>query len=135
MRDRSVATRTVIVGILMAWFVGGCIPFIGDDGEDEATPTPTPTITIIRPSPTPVTEPTAPPAEEALYEVVAGDTLSTVADKFPGVTWLQIAEANNLESPYPLSIGQKLIIPPPPGQVPTPSLEGTPVVQTPEPKN
>ena len=67
--------------------------------------------------------------------VESGDTLSTIADKFPGVTWQQIAEANDLKDPYPLSIGQKLIIPAPPGQEPTPTPAGPTVVQTPVPKN
>ena len=98
---------------------------MGDDETDEVPPTPTPTITIIRPSPTPVAEPTAEPVEESVYTVQAGDTLSTIADKFPGVTWLEIAAANDLEDPYPLSIGQRLIIPPPPSQVPTPTPAGT----------
>ena len=124
-----------LLGLVVVLLFGGCIPFIGDNNGEEATPTPSPTITIIRPSPTPDSEPTVPPAEETMYSVESGDTLSTIADKFPGVTWQEIANANDLEDPYPLSIGQKLIIPPPPGQEPTPTPAGPTVVQTPEPKN
>jgi LysM repeat protein len=108
---------------------------MGDENGEEATPTPTPTITIIRPSPTAVAEPTAQPVEETIYVVASGDTLSTIADKYPGVTWQDIANANNLQDPYPLSIGQELVIPPPPRQEPTPTPVGPTVVQTPEPKN
>ncbi len=119
----------------MAVLLGGCIPFLGDDEQDGVSPTPSPTITIIRPSPTAVAEPKAPPASESTYVVQSGDFLSTIADKYPGVTWQDIAKANNLQDPYPLSVGQELIIPPPPGQEPTPTPAGPTVVQTPVPKN
>lgn len=132
---RSSMTLSLVLGVVMVVLAAGCIPFLGDDETDEIPPTPTPTITIIRPSPTPVAEPTAPPVEETIYTVQSGDTLSSIADKFPGVTWLEIAAANKLEDPYPLSIGQKLIIPPPPGQVPTPTPAGPTVVKTPVPEN
>ena len=132
---RNPITLSVVLGFLVVVLATGCIPFLGDDEADEVPPTPTPTITIIRPSPTPVAGATAEPAQETIYTVVAGDTLSTIADKFPGVTWLEIAAANDLQDPYPISIGQKLIIPPPPGQQPTPTPAGPTVVQTPEPKN
>ena len=98
--------HVALLGLVVVLLVGGCIPFIGNDNGEEATPTPSPTITIIRPSPTPDTEPTAPPAEETMYVVESGDTLSTIADEFPGVTWQDIASANNLQDPYALSIGQ-----------------------------
>ena len=130
---RSSMTLSVVLGVVVVVLAAGCIPFMGDENEEEVPPTPT--ITIIRPSPTPVAGATAQPAEETVYTVVSGDTLSTIADKFPGVTWQQIAAANDLQDPYPLSIGQKLIIPPPPGQEPTPTPAGPSVVQTPEPKN
>ena len=134
-RFRVSFKHIALLGLVVVLLVGGCIPFIGNDNGEEATPTPSPTITIIRPSATPDAEPTAPPAEETMYTVESGDTLSTIADEFPGVTWQDIANANDLENPYPISIGQKLIIPPPPGQVPTPTPAGPTVVQTPEPKN
>ena len=134
-RFRVSISHVALLGLVVVLLVGGCIPFIGNDNGEEATPTPSPTITIIRPSPTPDTEPTAPPAEETIYVVESGDTLSTIADEFPGVTWQDIASANNLQDPYALSIGQRLIIPPPPGQEPTPTPAGPTVVQTPEPKN
>lgn len=135
MRHDVLPKRISVFGVAIVLLVSGCIPFLGDDNEDEATPTPTPTISIIRPSPTEQAGPTAEPAEQTIYTVVAGDSLSTIADKFPGVTWQEIAEANDLDDPSAISIGQKLIIPPPPGQVPTPTPAGPTVVQTPQPKN
>ena len=134
-QGRSSITLSVALGVALVVLAAACIPFLGDEDEEEVPPTPTPTITIIRPSPTPVAGATAEPAEETIYTVVSGDTLSTIADKYPGVTWQQIAAANDLQDPYPISIGQKLIIPPPPGQEPTPTPAGPTVVQTPEPKN
>ena len=133
--NRRLIARSMALGVAMVVLLGACIPFMGDENGEEATPTPTPTITIIRPSPTAVSEPTAEPVEETIYVVASGDTLSTIADKYPGVTWQDIAKANNLQDPYPLSIGQELIIPPPPRQEPTPTPVGPTVVQTPEPKN
>lgn len=44
------------------------------------------------------------------YIVQQGDTLGKVAAKF-GATIEDIAAANNLSAPYPLSIGQQLVIP------------------------
>ncbi|MDE2816873.1 MAG: LysM domain-containing protein [Chloroflexota bacterium] len=132
---RSSITQLVVLGVALAVLTVGCIPFMGDENSEEVPPTPTPTITIIRPSPTPVPGATVQPAEETIYTVVSGDTLSSIADKFPGVTWQEIAAANDLKDPYPLSIGQKLIIPPPPGQEPAPTPAGPSVVKTPEPKN
>ncbi len=48
--------------------------------------------------------------EGQVYIVQEGDTLSLIGEKF-GVPWEKIAEANNLEEPYLLSVGQELIIP------------------------
>jgi LysM repeat protein len=107
---------------------------MGDENGEEATPTPTPTITIIRPSPTAVAEPTAQPVEETTHVVKDGEVLGAIASQY-GVTVDAIVKANNLSDPNSLSIGQKLIIPPPPRQEPTPTPAGPTVVQTPEPKN
>ena len=132
--SRSIA-QSMVLGVALVVLAAGCIPFMGDEDGEEVPPTPTPTITIIRPSPTPVAGATAQPSEDSVYTVVSGDTLSTIADKFPGVTWQQIAVANNLQDPYPLSIGQELKIPAPPSQEPTPTPAGPTVVKTPEPSN
>lgn len=44
------------------------------------------------------------------YTVKTGDSLSQIANK-NGVSWLAIAEANNIKSPYIIYSGQKLCIP------------------------
>lgn len=48
--------------------------------------------------------------QELVYTVVSGDTLAGIADEF-GVDYNKIAEANELEEPYSLDIGQQLRIP------------------------
>lgn len=45
------------------------------------------------------------------YEVVSGDVVSAIAERF-GVTTEDIAWSNNLSSPDALKLGQKLLIPP-----------------------
>ena len=133
-QGRSSIAQLVALGVALVVLAAGCIPFMGDEGGDEVPPTPTPTITIIRPSPTPVAGPTAEPAQERIHVVKSGDTVSGIAAQY-GVSIQAIIDANNLENPNNLSIGQELIIPPPPGQEPTPTPAGPTVVQTPVPKN
>ncbi len=132
--NRRLITRSLALGVATVVLLGACIPFMGDENGEEATPTPTPTITIIRPSPTAVAEPTAQPVEETTHVVKDGEVLGAIASQY-GVTVDAIVKANNLSDPNSLSIGQKLIIPPPPRQEPTPTPVGPTVVQTPEPKN
>ena len=134
-RGRDSSALALLLGMAAAVLAGACIPFLGDENGAETSPTPTPTIMIIRPSPTAIAEPTPPPAEGTVYVVKSGDTLSGIASQFPGVTYLDIANANDLEDPYPLQVGQQLVIPPPPNQEPTPTPAGRSVVQTPEPKD
>jgi len=45
------------------------------------------------------------------YKVKAGDTLEIIACKFGNVSPDMIALQNNLEAPYTLTVGQKLVIP------------------------
>lgn len=59
----------------------------------------------------PVAVPAVAPPQE--YTVLKGDSLSTIAKKFPGVTVKQIQDANPTVQPTKLQIGQKLVIPPP----------------------
>jgi len=47
---------------------------------------------------------------QATYTVKSGDYLVKIAGEYE-VTWLDIAEANDLKSPYVLIVGQKLCIP------------------------
>lgn len=56
-------------------------------------------------------------AEEFVYTVQLGDTLSSIAGEF-GVDWQTIADANNIAGPnYTIFRGQRLVIP---GVTPTP---------------
>ncbi|MFN2136944.1 MAG: LysM peptidoglycan-binding domain-containing protein [Candidatus Promineifilaceae bacterium] len=52
----------------------------------------------------------APTGEEGTYLVQEGDTIYSVAFA-QGITWTSLVEANGLESPYTLEVGQTLIIP------------------------
>ncbi|GAA2364698.1 LysM peptidoglycan-binding domain-containing protein [Streptomyces carpaticus] len=45
------------------------------------------------------------------YTVRSGDTLSGIATRYAGVTWQQIASANNIRSPYVIHPGDTLTIP------------------------
>ncbi len=52
--------------------------------------------------------------QETIYEVQSGDTLNSIADKFEGVNYLNIAESNGLDTKEQqdnISIGQKFKIP------------------------
>lgn len=71
-----------------------------------ATPTIAPTAT---PTATPVVMPTANPDGRIEYEVVSGDTLLTIADRF-GLRINDLLAFNSLEPTSLLSIGQALII-------------------------
>ena len=46
----------------------------------------------------------------AYYTVKSGDTTNMIAHTY-GLTWKQIAMANNIKSPYKLKVGQTLCIP------------------------
>jgi nucleoid-associated protein YgaU len=66
------------------------------------------------PEPEPAPEP-APVADERVYEVVAGDTLGAIAQKYYGKAseYMKIFEANRdiLDNPDLIKVGQKLKIP------------------------
>jgi LysM repeat protein len=68
------------------------------------TPTPKPTVT---PKPTPTPTATVKPKT---YIVVAGDTLTRIANRF-GVTQAALMAANNITNPNSIQLGQKLVIP------------------------
>ena len=55
----------------------------------------------------------APPAAQS-YTVQPGDTLSKISKAFYGNAsqYMKIAEANNIENPDLIQVGQKLVIPP-----------------------
>ena len=46
-----------------------------------------------------------------IYTVKSGDSLSRIASNYPGVTYQDIAEANNIADPYVITPGQNLTIP------------------------
>ena len=70
-------------------------------------------------------EPIEPPSEFTDYTVLLGDTLTSIGLKF-GVSWVEIAEANGIESPNEILSGQVLKIP---VSTPGPSPEFTHVVR------
>lgn len=57
--------------------------------------------------------PPAPPAIATEYTIGRGDSFSTIAKKFPGVTAKAIQDVNPGVDPLRLQIGQKIVIPPP----------------------
>ncbi|MCP4415550.1 MAG: LysM peptidoglycan-binding domain-containing protein [Chloroflexi bacterium] len=61
-------------------------------------------------TPTPDPEPTPSPQTETTYIVKAGDNLYRIGLHF-GISWVQIAEANGLESPNMIIVGSELKIP------------------------
>lgn len=52
----------------------------------------------------------ATPTPATIYTVTTGDTLSGIADLF-GITWEEIAAANDMQPPYVIYRGQRLVIP------------------------
>ena len=111
------------------------------------TPTSTP-LTIATPTNTPPAQPpvqptpTAAAAARALgtgqeYEVQPNDTLSEIANSF-GLTSAELAEANQIENPDEIQVGDILIIPPAPADrestpAATPTPTPTPISATVDP--
>jgi LysM repeat protein len=74
------------------------------------SPTPSPTPTAL-PTPVPTAAPTpAPPAAARTYTVQQGDTLAAIAQRF-GTTTQALQQANGIEDPNQIVIGQVLVIP------------------------
>lgn len=69
---------------------------------ERSTPSPT-----AEPTPTPTAAPTT-----TVHVVQKGEYLSRIAEQY-GVTVADIVDANELENPSQLRVGQKLVIPPP----------------------
>jgi len=88
--------------------------FVEPTNNEYIAPTSSPT-TFSNTSPMPMDMtsqiPAAPSTQE--YTIVRGDTLSGIAKKFPGVTWMQIRDANPGIDPNRLQPGKKLVIPAP----------------------
>jgi len=86
-----------------------CLGFQIVIGAPTITPAPTPTIgSTLEATSTP--EPTPPPIAVITYTVQAGDTLGKIAAEF-GVTVEEIIEANDIEDPSLINVGQVLVIP------------------------
>ena len=106
--------RSVLVGLGLAVGLAAC-----GGGGAALPPPPTadvvPTTATPPPTTTTTTATTAPPATapSLRYEVVAGDTLVTIADRF-GASADQLARLNRLSDPRRLQVGQTLSIPAPP---------------------
>jgi LysM repeat protein len=60
--------------------------------------------------PQPVKAATDTVACDTYYTVKSGDTLRSIAQAY-GLKWRDLAEANNIKSPYKVKVGQKLCIP------------------------
>lgn len=91
----------------------GCGNDDGDVEEPAATPTPTaPAAPDEEPSPSPEPEAEG-EAEGEIYVVESGDTLSSIAQGFD-TTVDAIVEANDLDDPDLIIIGDELVIPPAP---------------------
>jgi LysM repeat protein len=81
-----------------------CIP-------QRAAPTPdlAPTLVVVTATPGPPPVPT--PGEEQRYVVRDGDTLSAIAARF-GVSEDAILDANGIDDPDRILVGQEIVIPP-----------------------
>lgn len=51
------------------------------------------------------------PPEPGSYIVLAGDTLSDIANRMGGFTWQELADANGIDTPYTIHIGDTLYLP------------------------
>ncbi len=67
---------------------------------------------VALPSPSPAASPAPSPAAERTYVVQAGDTPSGIARQF-GISSDALLQANHIEDPRTLRVGQTLTIPPP----------------------
>ena len=120
----GLAVVLLVVGIflIVIWLTGSnapTLPFFATDA-----PTPTQTFTPLPPSATPTItltpEPTftATPSGPVTYLVEAGDTLSSIAEKFQVDVFLLIA-FNNIADPDNVPVGRELIIPKADTELPT----------------
>ncbi len=148
MRTCLICLRGMLLLLGIVVLTTACLPFVGDDSEDEE-PTPIVIPTVIRPtavtsdpptaSPVPTLVPvatrpaqttSAPPSctprtDWPIYTIEAGDTLYSIALRTES-TVDTIQAANCLANPDVIAVGQELRVPkvPPP---PTPAPAETPV--------
>ncbi len=126
----GMALLAAIIAIALAM---GLLRLPGEGPIAGASPSPTsiaaasPTAEAVTPTPTAPPTPTAAPTDEptppaeptpgGVHRVQSGESLSSIGILY-GIPWQLIAEANNIEDPYPIFLGQELTIPVPdePGQ-------------------
>jgi hypothetical protein len=102
----------LVVVLFASGFLGGAPESVGGatatPSAVAASPTEGPTGSpTAEPTPTPTAAPTS-----TIHVVQKGEYLSKIADQY-GVTVADIVDANELENPSQLRVGQKLVIPPP----------------------
>lgn len=114
--SRSAGARGTLIAS-MAVGAALAITACGDDGAEPTDP-PTAASTESTPeatqqAPTPTATPTAQPQATATgqtYAVESGDTISSIAKRFD-TTVDAIVDANDLEDPDVIAVGQELVIP------------------------
>ena len=75
-----------------------------------ASPSPSPTPVPATPAPTPALTAAPTPAPQQTYVVAQGDTLAAIAERF-GTTVGALQEANEIDDPDEIFVGQVLLIP------------------------
>jgi len=88
---------------------GGTAPLVPPVPQQGGLSLPAPTPTYI-PTPDPTRSAVAQPIEDQIHVVQFGDTLTHIAERY-GVTVEAIMQANQLDNPNTLTVGQSLIIP------------------------
>lgn len=103
----------VAAGLLFLAACGDDDPTNADRPEDGVEPTIVPEVageSVVAPTPTAVVLTVEPDA--LTYTVQSGDTMGIIAQNF-GVSVAELAEANSIDDPDLLSVGQTLVIPDP----------------------
>jgi len=114
---RKVSRAIGLLGIGLLAVLVGCGGAITASPE----PTPTPGARFLMPTPGGTPSPSRTPTPEAIpYIVQEGDTLYEIALRF-NVSVEDLIEANHLENPDQLRVGQELLIPAPRAPAVTPS--------------
>ena len=108
MHPRQWLLLASLVALAAAALSAGC-GGSGDGGAPDLSQIATATLPNPLPEPFIVDE-VQPPTQGASYTVQAGDTLSSIADQL-GSTVDEIIEANDIDDPRQLFVGQVLIIP------------------------
>ena len=112
----AVATTIIGAGLMFGLLAVPGGTAVATTRPPSTGPVVTPTVApSASPLETPTAAPTVRPSPGGTYIVQPGDTLSTIADLY-GISYLAIAEANNIPPPYIIHEGDELIIPAPEGQ-------------------